>query len=80
MRGNNVFLGAAEAARKLRIGVDRLYALIWSGKLLGQKVDGHWRISGAAVEERRRALSQSRRARVPRALPVAEAESMASER
>lgn len=64
MRENDEFLQAAEAARKLRIGVDRLYALLWSGKLPGRKVDGQWRIPEAAVEERRKTLSQRRRARI----------------
>jgi excisionase family DNA binding protein len=49
-------LTAVEAARRLGVGLDYLYGLLWTGKLLGQKVGRRWRVSGAAVEARLKAL------------------------
>ena len=43
---------AVEAARKLGVGLDYLYSLLWTGKLRGTKVGKQWRISADAVEER----------------------------
>jgi excisionase family DNA binding protein len=48
---------AVEAARRLGVGLDYLYGLIWTGKLLGRKVGGRWRVSVESVEARSRALS-----------------------
>ncbi len=62
-KGKESGLTVAHAARRLRVGLDVVYALVWSGKLPGRKVDGQWRIPEAAVERRREALSQRRRAR-----------------
>lgn len=45
-------LSAIEAARKLRIGLDYLYSLLWTGKLQGRKVGKQWRIPAGAVEAR----------------------------
>ena len=45
-------LSAIEAARKLGIGLDYLYSLLWTGKLEGRKVGKHWRIPLEAVEAR----------------------------
>jgi excisionase family DNA binding protein len=41
-----------EAANRLHVSLRQIYALIWDGRLDGQKVDGQWRISARAVEER----------------------------
>ena len=45
-------LTPAEAARKLGLGLDYIYLLIWSGKLLAIKEDGRWLIPLAAIEQR----------------------------
>jgi len=47
-----VDLSAREAAQRLRVGLDYLYGLLWSGKLEGRKVGKHWRIPASAVEAR----------------------------
>jgi excisionase family DNA binding protein len=43
---------AVEAARRLNIGLDYLYGLLWTGKLRGTKVNGRWNVSEQAVEQR----------------------------
>jgi excisionase family DNA binding protein len=48
-------LGAIEAARRLGVGLDYLYSLLWTGKLLGRKVGKKWRIPADAVEARLKA-------------------------
>jgi excisionase family DNA binding protein len=53
-------LTAVEAARQLGVGLDYLYSLLWTGKLLGRKVGGTWRAPVSAVEERRRIKELSR--------------------
>ena len=45
-------LSAIEAARRLGVGLDYLYSLLWTGKLLGRKVGKRWRIPAEAVEAR----------------------------
>ncbi len=45
-------LSAVEAARKLGVGLDYLYSLLWTGKLEGRKVGKQWRVSAAAIEAR----------------------------
>jgi excisionase family DNA binding protein len=45
-------LSAIEAARRLGIGLDYLYSLLWTGKLRGLKVGKQWRIPAKAVEAR----------------------------
>lgn len=47
-------LSAIEAARKLGVGLDYLYSLLWTGKLEGRKVGKQWRIPADAVETRLR--------------------------
>jgi excisionase family DNA binding protein len=44
---------AREAARILKVNLQFLYQLIWSGKIAGRKVEGTWRIPKAVVEARR---------------------------
>lgn len=51
---NATEISAIEAARTLRVGLDYLYSLIWTGKLAGRKVANRWCIPLAAVEERLR--------------------------
>ncbi len=43
-------LSAIEAARKLGVGLDYLYSLLWTGKLAGRKVGKRWHIPAEAVE------------------------------
>lgn len=45
-------LSAVEAARRLGVGLDYLYSLLWTGKLKGRKVGKQWRIPAEAVEAR----------------------------
>ena len=45
-------LSAVEAARKLGVGLDYLYSLLWTGKLEARKVGRQWRIPAKAVESR----------------------------
>ena len=45
-------LSAIEAARKLGVGLDYLYSLLWTGKLQGRKVGKQWRIPADSVEAR----------------------------
>jgi excisionase family DNA binding protein len=47
-------LSAIEAARRLGVGLDYLYSLLWTGKLTARKVGKHWRIPVEAVEARLR--------------------------
>jgi excisionase family DNA binding protein len=57
-RGENVtdpkdkHLSAVEAARRLGIGLDYLYSLLWTGKLKAHKVGKRWRIPAEAVVAR----------------------------
>jgi excisionase family DNA binding protein len=50
-------LTAIEAARRLGVGLDYLYSLLWTGKLEGYKVGRNWRISAEKVEARRKRQS-----------------------
>lgn len=45
-------LSAVEAARKLGVGLDYLYSLLWTGKLKASKVGKRWQIPPEAVEAR----------------------------
>ena len=49
---NKQELSAIEAARRLGVGLDYLYSLLWTGKLEGRKVGKQWRIPARAVETR----------------------------
>ncbi len=48
-------LSAVEAARRLGVGLDYLYSLLWTGKLEGRKVGKQWRIPAEAVDARLKA-------------------------
>jgi excisionase family DNA binding protein len=48
-------LSAVESARRLGVGLDYLYSLLWTGKLAGRKVGKQWRIPADAVEARLKA-------------------------
>jgi excisionase family DNA binding protein len=45
-------LSPRQAAQKLNIGMQRLYALLYSGKLRGTKQGNRWVITASAVAER----------------------------
>lgn len=45
-------LSAIETARRLGVGLDYLYSLLWTGKLQARKVGKQWRIPVEAVEAR----------------------------
>jgi len=45
-------VSAIEAARKLGLGLDYLYSLLWTGRLPGRKVGRRWRIPVEAVQAR----------------------------
>ena len=45
-------ISAVEAARRLGVGLDYIYSLLWTGKLKGRKVGKHWRVAQEAVEAR----------------------------
>ena len=45
-------ISAIEAARRLGIGLDYLYGLLWTGKLVARKVNKKWLVSTDSVEAR----------------------------
>jgi excisionase family DNA binding protein len=54
-------LTAVEAARRLGVGLDYLYGLLWTGKLQGQRVNGRWQVSAEAVDARRARVGERSR-------------------
>jgi excisionase family DNA binding protein len=52
MTKKNTEITAIEAARRLGVGLDYLYGLLWTGRLSGRKVGGRWRVTVTAIEER----------------------------
>ncbi|HEV2206364.1 MAG TPA: helix-turn-helix domain-containing protein [Candidatus Acidoferrales bacterium] len=49
----NAMLSPAEAARLLKIGMTRIYALLYAGQIKAHKnADGTWSIPESAVAER----------------------------
>jgi excisionase family DNA binding protein len=48
-------ISVAEAARRLGVALTYVYSLVWAGKLPGQKVNGRWKISETAIENRLKA-------------------------
>ena len=45
-------VSAIQAARKLGVGLDYLYSLLWTRKLVGRKVGNTWRIPVTTVAAR----------------------------
>lgn len=69
-------LTAVEATRKLGVGLDYVYSLIWTGKLKGRKAGDRWLIPTSAVKARLAARGARRSAhpiRVPVPAAVSEA-------
>jgi excisionase family DNA binding protein len=58
-------LTVRQAARRLGIRIDGVYALLWAGKLVARKQDGRWLVSAADVEKRLRERSRQLRLRPP---------------
>jgi len=46
------YLTPSAAARRLGVGLDYFYKLLWTGKLSATKVNGRWRIPLAGIEQR----------------------------
>ncbi len=51
---NKQELSPIEAARRLGVGLQYVYSLLWTGKLAGRKVGRSWRVSAQAVETKLR--------------------------
>jgi excisionase family DNA binding protein len=45
-----VEVSAVEAARRLGVGLDYLYSLLWTGKIRARKIGRRWRVSAEAIE------------------------------
>lgn len=45
-------ISAVEGARRLGVGLDYLYSLLWTNKLEGRKVGKQWRIPESAIQAR----------------------------
>jgi excisionase family DNA binding protein len=54
-------LSPRQAAQKLNIGMQRLYALLYSGKLRGTKQGNRWIITASAVAERLQQIDEFQR-------------------
>jgi excisionase family DNA binding protein len=53
-------LSPAEVARRLGVGLDFVYALLWAGKLAGHKDGRKWRISEQALAKRLKSVSRAK--------------------
>jgi len=49
-----------QAALQLGVGLDSVYALLWSGKLPGRRVEGRWLIAAADIDSRLKAKEARR--------------------
>jgi excisionase family DNA binding protein len=49
---NQTVLSPREAARRLGISLNAVYALIWAGKIDAEQHQNRWQVSGPAVQER----------------------------
>ena len=52
--GKVEYLSPREAAIRLGITLNAVYALLWAGKLPAKRSDNRWQIYASAVEERLR--------------------------
>jgi excisionase family DNA binding protein len=50
----NKFMTVIEASRALKVTVDTVYRLLYSGRLEARKDEGRWMILARSIEERRR--------------------------
>lgn len=53
-------VSAVEAARRLNVGLDYLYSLLWTGRLPGRKVRGRWKVPVDAIKNRLTSLRRDR--------------------
>ena len=51
-KGRPQEITAVEAARRLGVGLDYLYSLLWTGRLAARKEGKRWLVSADAVEQR----------------------------
>ena len=49
---DKIEVSAVEAARRLGVGLDYVYSLLWTGKLVGYKVGRIWRVPLRAIRDR----------------------------
>jgi len=54
-------MSAPEAAKALQVGMNRVYALLLSGRLPGKRVDGRWQIEAKDVRDRIVAVEKYKR-------------------
>ena len=45
-------LSPREAARAMKVSLNRVYTLIWSGQLQAEQTGGRWSIPAAAIQQR----------------------------
>ena len=45
-------ISAIQAARRLGVGLDYLYSLLWTGKLAARKKGGRWLVLESAIQKR----------------------------
>lgn len=60
---------AREAAQRLGVRLDVVYALLWAGKLAARKIDGKWVIPIEAVEDRLKSRCRPRKKAAMRPQP-----------
>lgn len=54
-------LNPREAAQRLNVGLQRLYVLLYNGKLRAEKVGNRWMIPPSAITERLRQVQTFRK-------------------
>lgn len=52
MKDFKIEISAVEAARRLKVGLNHIYAQLWTGKLAGRKVGHVWKVPLTEVEQR----------------------------
>jgi hypothetical protein len=52
---NKRAMSPRDAAQKLDLRLDTVYALLWAGRLRGQKREGRWYVAADSVTERLKA-------------------------
>jgi excisionase family DNA binding protein len=57
---NETVLSPREAARRLGISLNAVYALIWAGKIHAEQHQNRWHVSAPAVQERLARQGQQR--------------------
>jgi excisionase family DNA binding protein len=57
-RGVDDEVSAVEAARRLGVGLEYVYSLLWTGKLPGRKIGKTWRVSIEGINQRLKSLAR----------------------